>query len=248
MSYEYSAYSNLSHGNVTPDNERYDMASDESNKMPSLEALRWLRLAAENAFFPQIQSELEKANEENRLLRKSNSNKSIEIEKLIEEIERLKSITTTSDTPRFHYAINRRLWQTPEGKLVSIESIEKLADQLIVLVSLKDKEGNYLIRYKKDIVPIYLVLSQSQKLPFIYIGDIPDFEFFWNDNIAARMQDLNRREVLTIEDKSFRTMVNSKLWKDNSLLSWGRLAINGTQSNEYQKADTIKKDIESFKL
>lgn len=224
------------------------MASDESNKMPSPEDLCNLRLAIEKVYFPQFQSELEKANEENRLLRNSNSNKSIEIEKLKEEIESLKSIKATSDTPRFHYAINRRLWQTPEGKLVSIESLERLADQLFELASHKDKEGNYLILYKKDIVPIYLVLSQSQKLPFNYTGDIPDFVFFWNDNIAERTRDSKRREVLTIEDKSFRTMANSKLWKDNSLLSWGRLAINGTQSNEYQKADTIKKDIESFKL
>lgn len=219
MSYEYSAHSNLSHGNVTPDSERYDMASDESNKMPSPEALHWLRLAAENAFFPQIKSELEELKNENRDFREINSNQSLEISALKKKIESLKSITTTSDTPRFHYAINRRLWQTPEGKLVSIESLERLADQLFELVSLKDKEGNYLILYKKDIVPIYLVLSQSQKLPFNYTGDIPDFVFFWNDNIAERTRDSKRREVLTIEDKSFRTMANSKLWKDNSLLS-----------------------------
>lgn len=246
MSYEYSAYSNLSHGNVTPDSERYDMASDESNKMLSPESICSIVSIIEKDRFPKLQLEIQRLNTENQKFRKMNSDQALEIYDLKEENKQLQAQITKSDVPRFHYAINRRLWQTPEGKLVSIESLERLADQLFELASHKDKEGNYLILYKKDIVPIYLVLSQSNKLPFNYKGKLPDFELFWNDNIADRMEDPKRRADLTIDAESFKDAKNDPLWKNEEISSWQRLACEGFNSNEYQKAVTIKQKIESF--
>lgn len=171
-----------------------------------------------------------------------------ELEALNEKLEALlKDKPVQYNEPRFHYAINPRLWKYKStGKYVPVKSVEKLCDQLFELTQTKDKNGEYLVKHQKDIVPIFLILNQSVVLPFTYCGKLPDFEFFWNDNIANRITDEQRRKSLTCNQNTFRVTKYGDIWGGVAITSWARLCLEGGNSNEYRVGAVLKDKIESM--
>lgn len=245
MSYEYPSYRNSDRGDVIHRSDYEPMVTGEDREQSSAELLR-----AANVMGISLDKKLCQENErikaENKRISRLLVKRDLEIDKLEEEIERLQSSQTGDQPPAFHYAINRRVWLGSNMKPASVTQIEKLSDHLVDLVNLKDQSGNYIVQQKKDIAPIYKILKESKKLPLVYTGDAPDFEFFWNDNIVPRMDDPGRRTQLTCVSKTLKQDKNADLWNGVDINSWSKMVDSGINSNEYQRGCVIKKIIESF--
>lgn len=245
MSYEYSSYRNSDRSDVINRNDYEPMVTGEDREMSSPD-LHSAASVIGISLDKKLCQENERIKSENIRLSRILKKQVLEIDELKDEIERLRASQIGDQPPAFHYAINRRVWVTSNQELASVTQIEKLSDHLVGLVNLKDHSGNYIVRQKKDIVPIYIVVKESTNLPLIYTGETPDFEFFWNDNIVPRIDDPDRRSLLTCHSKTLKQEKNAELWNGVSINSWSRMVDSGNNSNEYQQGCVIKKYIESF--
>lgn len=179
-------------------------------------------------------------NQENRDLRDKNT-------ELQRQLDKYKD---SSDHPyhedKYILILDFRKFQDDQGKNITSEDLMKLWQKLYELAMQTDSQGEYLIARPADLTPLFLVLKEDTKLPYRYTGSIADFEYYWTENITRRFpDDANWVNRLTFKEVNIKNNLRGNIWKDISVTSWNRLSLEGTsEAHFYQKADTIKVEIE----
>lgn len=245
LSYERSPYNDLSHGRVVQ-NSDLGLVDTALSKASDAELLAELgRRIASN-----VREEKEEIERERDRWRNRYSEKSAEYDDLKKDYNELKKsyeeLSMPDAPPPFDYALNRRVWQNDKKENPPVKYLQQLSDWLLEIVNAKYKNGEFIIQNGKDLVPVFIILKESTKLLFRYIGDVPDFAYFWNDNVAARIEDQERRAKLTCNERSLKNCKNKEPWSGVSMTSWMYLASHGTHSNEYNLANDLRNKIEAF--
>lgn len=175
---------------------------------------------------------LTKVEKENRELHKRVN----ELQKIIEQ--------EISPVP-FEHSIDTRMF-----KGININKIQcrKLCDDLYDLSIETNTNQEYIINKAVDVVPIFKIMKEDKNIPFNFIGTYEDFVYFWNENIALRQPTEERVHKLSINTKTLKASVNEPIWKNVGIMSWYRLSQEANKdSARYEKAEILRKKIESFK-
>ena len=129
---------------------------------------------------------------------------------------------------------------------ITIEQINNVFLNLQKLTDIKTAPDQYLINNASAVVPIYLLLTESKKIPEIYRykGTKSDFCREWNSNVASRIPDKDRSQALTIEYDSFKAECNRAPWKGSSPANWNRDKVDSKHKVKLDRAVNTKKHLE----
>lgn len=135
------------------------------------------------------------------------------------------------------------------GTNASCEDIETIYDVLLNLVDAKQNAIDYLFPNTSAIVPIYIVLTDSQNVKgtkYQYMGTLQDFCDAWNANVVQRISDEERKQQLFCKFGSLKATLYKAPWKNTSPGSWRRSANEGHRSKKIlYRAANIKERLEN---
>ena len=132
------------------------------------------------------------------------------------------------------------------ARCTSFTDFAKFFLNLQKLTDIKTAPDQYLINNASAVVPIYLLLTESKKIPEIYRykGTKSDFCREWNSNVASRIPDKDRSQALTIEYDSFKAECNRAPWKNSSPANWNRDKVDSKHKVKLDRAVNTKKHLE----
>lgn len=110
------------------------------------------------------------------------------------------------------------------------------------LAQKKDLRGYYLMDYSSAIIPIFIVLSQDERInkKYRYKGTLESFCNEWNYNVAAKISDEERRQKLTCDYDDIRQIIRRAPFKESSPVSWQNLLDKGRNKKILARAINIK--------
>jgi hypothetical protein len=187
--------------------------------------------------------------EENDKLHRLTSNQALELQDCKDKIIQLQSLfnsqmegepTISNDVLHFEYDV------VHFDEYITIEQINNVFLNLQKLTDIKTAPDQYLINNASAVVPIYLLLTESKKIPEIYRykGTKSDFCREWNSNVASRIPDKDRSQALTIEYDSFKAECNRAPWKGSSPANWNRDKVDSKHKVKLDRAVNTKKHLE----
>ena len=209
-------------------------------------------LRKQKKLIDEIQSDNIQLKDENANLRNTIVNQANDLtdckDKLKQAQEYIKTIEKCKETgdpkPAFNYVYNIEGY----GVNTSCKNIETIFDVLLNLANAKVNATEYLIPNASAIVPVYIVLTDSQKIKgtiYQYKGTLPDFCDAWNANVVSRIIDEERKKQLYCEYDSMKATLNKAPWKSIKPVFWRRSADEGHRSKKIlYRGVNIKERIE----
>ena len=187
--------------------------------------------------------------EENDKLHRLASTQALELQDCKDKIIQLQSLfnsqiegepTISNDVLHFEYDV------VHFDEYITIDQINNVFLNLQKLTDIKTAPDQYLINNASAVVPIYLLLTESKKIPEIYRykGTKSDFCREWNSNVASRIPDKDRSQALTIEYDSFKAECNRAPWKGSSPANWNRDKVDSKHKVKLDRAVNTKKHLE----
>ena len=187
--------------------------------------------------------------EENDKLHRLASTQALELQDCKDKIIQLQSIfnsqmegepTISNDVLHFEYDV------VHFDEYITIDQINNVFLNLQKLTDIKTAPDQYLINNASAVVPIYILLTESKKIPEIYRykGTKSDFCREWNSNVASRIPDKDRSQALTIEYDSFKAECNRAPWKNSSPANWNRDKVDSKHKVKLDRAVNTKKHLE----
>ena len=187
--------------------------------------------------------------EENDKLHRLASTQALELQDCKDKIIQLQSLfnsqmegelTISNDVLHFEYDV------VHFDEYLTIDKINIFFLNLQNLAKVKINPDQYLINNASAVVPIYILLTESKKIPEIYRykGTKSDFCREWNSNVASRIPDKDRSQALTIEYDSFKAECNRAPWKGSSPANWNRDKVDSKHKVKLDRAVNTKKHLE----
>lgn len=178
---------------------------------------------------------------------------SLELHKVKKENEQVykqlqeKGTSATNNASDFYPVIDCRKFHSKDKKMPTNKWVVAFWQQMYEFVSHADENGKFVVCVAEDIVPIYKVMTESTSMPYKFVGTREDFEYQWNENVVARIEDKMRAKKLTCKHKTLNTALGQPCWKGVSPSSWRNLALTSSEyMDKYDKGCLIKKSIERF--
>ena len=197
------------------------------------------------------QEQIESLTDENTRLHRALSEQVLLVQECKEKLEKLQKVfdensqegvMINSDGLKFTYNI------TNFSEYIKIDQLHFLFLQLQKLADIKIEPDKYLLNNAAAIVPIYIILTSSTKIPetFRYRGSMSDFCNEWNSNVVAYIQDKERAKAITCNPDSFEREHRKEPWPRTSPSTWRRDIINGRNKRKLDRAINIKIHIENL--
>ena len=189
--------------------------------------------------------------DENGSLKSIVADKELELKKCKEQLEKLQKlfneasqegVTVVTDGLDFVFDV------THFNEYIRIDQIHFLFLQLQKLVDIKIEPDKYLLNNAAAIVPVYIILTSSAKIPetFRYRGSMSDFCNEWNCNVVAYIKDKERAKTITCNYDSFEREHRKEPWPKTSPATWRKDIINGRNKLKLDRAINIKIHIENL--
>ena len=204
----------------------------------------------------ELRVELQEKNEENAHLKEENgklhkltSNQALELQDCKDKIIQLQNlfnsqmqgeVTVSSDMLHFVYDV------VHFDEYITVDQINTMFMNLQKMTEIMIAPDEYLINNASAVVPIYILLTKSTKIPAIYRykGTMSDFCKEWNSNVASRISDKERAKALTCEYSSFKAEYNRAPWKGSSPANWKRDMVDSKHKVKMDRAVNTKKHLE----
>lgn len=203
---------------------------------------------------PDAQKDLEVKENRIKTLERINADKDAFILELKEKLTHAqelinayeKSMQIGDPTPMFNYEYDL----TDYSQDITCQQVNWLFDVLLSLCQTKLNASTDLIENQTSVLVIYLVLHDSMKLKntlFEFKGTLTNFVDSWNANVVARIEDPNRRNLLTVNYSSVKSTLNKTPWKGTAQGSWRSLSNDTSNKHHkaYSRAYNIKARLES---
>lgn len=250
-------------GNNTANKQQW--AKSETEQSPSKHLTDSNFEAVKELLFPEVieennnlkeenrqqQEKIENLTDENSKLHRALSEQVLLVQEYKDKLEKLQKVfdensqegvMINSDGLKFTYNI------TNFSEYIKIEQIDFLFLQLQKLVDIKIAPNKYLINNAAAVVPIYIILTSSSKIPetFKYKGSMQDFCNEWNSNVVAYITDKERAKAITCNSESFEREHRKEPWRNTSPATWRKDIIVKSNKLKLDRAINIKIHLENL--
>lgn len=159
------------------------------------------------------------------------ANQGIELNEIKQELKetkkQLEDFQTVDSTKRYN-TFQYSFTAADYGDEAPLSKIRAFWDNLLILCDQNNK-NDYTIPYGIYVIAVYKVVTESKEFKkhnIHYHGTFKGFIESWNNNVAQRIKDEERRESLTVKSETMIAEKNKKPWKNIDCSSWYSMCNN----------------------
>lgn len=204
----------------------------------------------------ELESELKNKTENNNELIQTCANQAREINALKEKLKHAQDVINTNENSKqtndsrvFFNKYEYDLMDFVED--VTTDDVNGLFNKLIELTNIKVDNDNYLIDCASAVIPVYIMLTKSQKIVNTknhFEGNLKSFCGYWNKNVVSNIEDKERANCLICNYDSIKVEMNKAPWKNVGPAKWRMMALDSKTRNKkpLNRAYNIKGRMESL--
>lgn len=204
----------------------------------------------------ELEDELKTKTENNNELIQTCANQAREINVLKEKLKHAQDVINTNENSK-QANDSRAFFNKYEYDLMDFEEdvttddVNGLFNGLIELTNVKVDNDNYLIDCASAVIPVYIMLTKSQKISNTknhFVGNLKSFCWYWNKNVVSNIKDEERANCLICNYDSIKSEINKAPWKDTGPAKWRMMALESQTRNKkpLSRAYNIKGRMESL--
>lgn len=203
----------------------------------------------------ELEDELKTTTENNNELIQTCANQAKEINSLKQKLKHAQDVIRTNeeskqnnDSRAFYNKYEYDLMDFEED--VTTDDVNGLFNGLIELTNVK-VDDNYLIDCASAVIPVYIMLTKSQKILKTknhFVGNLKSFCNYWNNNVVPNIKDKERANCLICNYDSIKSEINKAPWKDTGPAKWRMMALESQTRHKkpLSRAYNIKGRMESL--
>lgn len=203
----------------------------------------------------ELEDELKTTTENNNELIQTCANQAREINALKEKLKHAQDVINTNENSK-QANDSRAFFNKYEYDLMDFEEdvttddVDGLFNGLIELTNVK-VDDNYLIDCASAVIPVYIMLTKSQKILKTknhFVGNLKSFCDYWNKNVVPNIIDEERANCLICNYDSIKSEINKAPWKNSVPSRWRTMALESQTRNKkpLSRAYNIKGRMESL--